>query len=60
MYLFVLVTKRKKEQYMSDVVKPVILRINLPFTLIELGIHMNNVFCSIKERNICSRKKTIY
>ena len=42
---------------MSDVVKPIILRINLPFTIIELGIHMNNVFCSMKERNICSLKK---
>ena len=43
---------------MSDKVKSIILRFNLPFPITELGIHMNNVFCSMKERNRCCRKKT--
>ena len=54
--LFVLVTRRK-EQHMFDKIKSITLKINLLFPITELGIHINNVFCSMKERNVCCRKK---
>lgn len=57
MYLFLLVTKRK-EQHMSDKVKSLTLKINLLFP-IKLGVHINKVFCSMKERNVRGSKQQV-
>ena len=42
---------------MFDKVKSITLKINLLFPITELNVHINNVFCSMKERNVCCRKK---
>lgn len=42
---------------MFDKVKYITLKINSLFPMTELGIHVNNVFCGMKETNVCFRKK---